>query len=147
MAHTGGMTDVGVQHGISLLASVNKSLLKQCVVTVQSMKEANMTESFVDVVVIYPSVTLLTAQLLHTTLPSQPAALQALYNTRKKLSATQWHFYGMEHLLPVPFFVGHPGMGATLQTFYRKKKESDNGHIALTNAADSGRAWKVGQVR
>jgi hypothetical protein len=111
------------------------------------MAEAGMTGAFVDVVVIYPRVTILTTQLLHRTLPSQPAALQALYNTRKKLSGTQWHLYAVEHMLPAPFFVGHAGMGATLQTFYRKKKESDNGHIALTNAADAGGAWKVGQVR
>ena len=116
-------------------------------VAAQVMTEVDMVGPFMDVLVMYPSIRLLSARLLHTTLPSQPAALQALYNTRKKLTATQWHFYAVEHMLPSAYFIGHPGMGATLQTFYRKRKESDSGHMALAAEAETGGAWKVGQVR
>jgi hypothetical protein len=116
------------------------------VIAVQAMTEAGLTKPFIDVHVIFTRMTCLSTRLLTASLPSQPSALQALYGTRKKLSASQWHVYAVEHMLPGAFILGHAGMGAVLQTYYRKKKDSDNGHIALLNAAEAGDAWKVGQV-
>jgi hypothetical protein len=81
------------------------------------------------------------------TLPERSTAVKAVYNARRKLSATQWRVYAVEHMLPGALVQGHPGMGALLQTFYRKRRDADNGHAALTNAAESGSAWRVGQVR
>ena len=88
-----------------------------------------------------------------STLPSQPTVLQALYGTRKKLTATQWHVYGVEHMLPRAFVINHPGMGATLQTFFRRpegreaRKTSGVDVLAdLNTMAEGPNAWRVGQL-
>ena len=74
--------------------------------------------------------------------------MQALYATRKKLTCTQWHVYGVEHMLPSAYILSHPGMGATVQTFYRhgpKGPEKDPRYLDVMATAES-EPWKVGQV-
>ena len=112
----------------------------------QPMTEAGLVDAFIDVLVCFTTVRPLPRPAILASLPSQPTALQALYSTRKKLSGSQWHVYAVEHMLPTAFILGHPGMGALLQTFYRKKKDSDNGHAPLMAMAESADAWRVGQV-
>jgi hypothetical protein len=52
----------------------------------------------------------------------------------------------VEHTLQQPLVQNHAGMGGVLQTYYRRKGDGDNGHVALANKADGVDAWQVGQV-
>lgn len=112
-----------------------------------------MKKSVNEVLVRSHQVQLLTTPRALATIPSQPAVLQALYGTRKKLSATQWHVYGVEHMLPRAYILNHPGMGATLQTFFRhpegrvaSKRAASDTLAELTAVAEGPHAWRVGQV-
>jgi hypothetical protein len=112
----------------------------------QSMADVGLLEAVHSILVVFDAVSLLADAMVFSTIPLQPTALQALYGTRKKLSATQWHCYAVEHMLPSAYILGHPGMGATLQTFYRKKADGDNAYVPLLNMAETPEAWHVGQV-
>lgn len=106
-----------------------------------------------EVIVRSRQVQLLTSPRALSTVPSQPTVLQALYGTRKKLTATQWHVYGVEHMLPQTHVLNHPGMGATLQTYVRRLEGRDARARAaaesladLTTVAEGPNSWRVGQV-
>lgn len=123
------------------------------VARVQSLVDVGLMEPVNQVVVRARQVQLLPAPRALSTLPSQPTVLQALYGTRKKLTATQWHVYGVEHMLTRALVLNHPGMGATLQTFYRRPEGRDarvrsaaDTLTDLTTAAEGPSAWRVGQL-
>lgn len=118
---------------------------------VQSLVDVGLMEPVNEVVVRSRQVQLLPLPRALMSLPSQPTVLQALYGTRKKLTATQWHVYGVEHMLPSACVLNHPGMGATLQTFFRRPEGRDARAAAdtlaeLTATAEGPHAWRIGQV-
>ena len=94
-----------------------------------------------------PTIDPLSDAALLATLPERKAALAALYNNRKKLSATSMKLFAVEHMLPSALMLSHTGMGATLNTVYRKRKESDNWHAALAAQAEGSKGWRTGPVR
>lgn len=120
---------------------------------VQSLVDVGLMEPVNEVIVRSRQVQLLTSPRALSTVPSQPTVLQALYGTRKKLTATQWHVYGVEHMLPQTHVLNHPGMGATLQTYFRRLEGRDARARAaaesladLTAVAEGPNSWRVGQV-
>jgi hypothetical protein len=74
--------------------------------------------------------------------------MQALYATRKKLTCTQWHCYAAEHMLPSAYILSHPGMGATVQTYFRHGPKGPEKHAAYMDTLQTAETepFKVGQV-
>lgn len=62
------------------------------------MQEAGLVDMTNDLVAVYIAVHALHPSVLYATLPAHPTALPALYGTRKKLSATQWHCVLVEYM-------------------------------------------------
>lgn len=71
-----------------------------------------------------------------------------VFSTRKELKAGQCgSIFLVEYMEEYPMLLNHPGMGARLTTYYRKKSSADQGHLALKDRAEkSGCKWKTGAV-
>eukprot|EP00889_Picochlorum_renovo_P001249 jgi/Picre1/28279/NNA_003685.t1 len=71
-----------------------------------------------------------------------------VFSTRRELKAGQCgSIFLVEYMEEFPMLLNHPGMGARLTTYYRKKSSADQGHLSLKDKAEkSGCKWKTGAV-
>ena len=67
---------------------------------------------------------------------------------RKELKASHGgKVFLMEYMEEYPILLNHPGMGARLTTYYKKKGATDVTHLKIRDEADmDGVRWKVGAV-
>ena len=70
------------------------------------------------------------------------------FSTRKELKAGQCgKIFLMEYMEEFPSLLNHPGMGARLTTYYKKKNQSDITHLKIRDEAEKkGIRWQVGTV-
>lgn len=70
------------------------------------------------------------------------------FSTRKELKAGQCgKIFLMEYMEEYPSLLNHPGMGARLTTYYKKKNQSDITHLKIRDEAEKkGIRWQVGTV-